>query len=337
MLHDELQQTIVGARFTCDVARRQVDDPAASRVLDRLREQLHDAADGARSLSHELAPPLLDRGDLAGALRWLAERMQERHGLAITVRAGPLEDVPLTLAGLLYGAVQELLFNVVKHAGAGAAEVRISATDERIVVTVADDGAGFDAAGGSGGRSGFGLLAVRERFGLVDGRFEIEARSGGGTRVALTVPFVPADPRPDPQGVAADSRAPAMVAPESRSDGSLRVVLVDDHDVVRQGLAQLLGEDGGVEIVGQAASGEEGVRLCRRHRPDVVVMDLNMPGISGDEATRRIVAERPGTRVVGLSIRAEPEDVSLMVGAGAATHLGKECDPAELIRAIRGE
>ncbi|MGZ4397977.1 MAG: response regulator, partial [Gaiellaceae bacterium] len=105
--------------------------------------------------------------------------------------------------------------------------------------------------------------------------------------------------------------------------GQIRVLLVDDHDLFRTGLANLL-EEQGIAVVGQAANGVDAVRTARELAPDVVVMDLNMPGITGVEATRRIAGASPLARVVVLTISDSDEDVIEAILAGACGYLLKD-------------
>jgi two-component system NarL family response regulator len=119
-----------------------------------------------------------------------------------------------------------------------------------------------------------------------------------------------------------------------RNDLEPSVLLVDDHDVFRQGLAKLLADDG-FEIVGEAADGEEAVRLVRRLAPDVVVMDLRLPKLSGLEAIRRIAVEGPSTRVLVLTISADEEDVTEAVLAGASGYLLKDATIAQIVQGVR--
>jgi DNA-binding NarL/FixJ family response regulator len=123
---------------------------------------------------------------------------------------------------------------------------------------------------------------------------------------------------------------------ESASDESsgLRVLLVDDHDLFRTGLRNLL-EEQGVQIVGEAANGKDAVRIVREVVPDVVVMDLNMPGMSGVEATREITSDAPLTRVVVLTISDQDQDVMDAIVAGACGYLVKDSSIQELMRGIR--
>ncbi len=113
-----------------------------------------------------------------------------------------------------------------------------------------------------------------------------------------------------------------------------RVLLVDDHDLFRTGLVNLLGDEG-VDIVGEAPNGETALRLVRELAPDVVVMDLNMPGISGVEATREIASVAPRTRVVVLTISADGADVLDAVMAGACGYLLKDSSVQQLVWGIR--
>jgi DNA-binding NarL/FixJ family response regulator len=121
----------------------------------------------------------------------------------------------------------------------------------------------------------------------------------------------------------------------------IRVVIADDHAVVRHGLAQLLATFAGVELVGEASDGEAAVTLCARERPDVVLMDLEMPGVDGIAATERIKAHQPEIAVVVLTSFSDRERILQAIDAGAAGYLLKDVEPEELARAVesaaRGE
>ena len=114
----------------------------------------------------------------------------------------------------------------------------------------------------------------------------------------------------------------------------LRVMLVDDHDLFRTGLRNLL-EEQGVQVVGEAASGSDALRIVREIAPDVVVMDLNMPGMSGVEATRQVTSLAPLTRVVVLTISDQDEDVMNAILAGACGYLMKDSSIQDLMQGIR--
>lgn len=115
----------------------------------------------------------------------------------------------------------------------------------------------------------------------------------------------------------------------------VRVLLADDHDLFRAGLRVLLQDLGGFEVVAEAGDGREALRLVGEHRPDVVLMDLMMPGLNGLEATARVARECPGVRVLVLSMNAAEEFVLPAVRAGASGYVLKNARPAELEQAIR--
>jgi DNA-binding NarL/FixJ family response regulator len=121
----------------------------------------------------------------------------------------------------------------------------------------------------------------------------------------------------------------------SDSEGPVRVVLVDDHAVIRQGLAQLLDGTEGLEVVGQAADGEEALDVVRATRPDVVVMDLQMPRVDGVECTRRILAEGLGAEVVVLTSFSDGARITAALDAGAVGYLLKDSEPEVLVAGVR--
>lgn len=115
----------------------------------------------------------------------------------------------------------------------------------------------------------------------------------------------------------------------------IRLVIADDHAVVRAGLSQLVAALEDVELVGTAADGEEVLQLCAASAPDVVLMDLEMPRVDGIEATRQLKQDRPETAVVVLTSFSDREKILAALDAGAAGYLLKDVEPAELARAIR--
>jgi DNA-binding NarL/FixJ family response regulator len=130
------------------------------------------------------------------------------------------------------------------------------------------------------------------------------------------------------------ARAAEGDPPGTRGLDELRVLVVDDHDLFRTGLRNLLEEEG-VNVVGEAENGENAIRLASDLAPDVVIMDLNMPGAGGVETTRRLSSLAPLSRVVVLTISADDDDVMNAVMAGACGYLLKDSSIQELIAGIR--
>jgi DNA-binding NarL/FixJ family response regulator len=115
----------------------------------------------------------------------------------------------------------------------------------------------------------------------------------------------------------------------------IRLLIADDHAVVRTGLEQLVATFDGVELVGAAGNGEDAVRLAGERRPDVVLMDIEMPGLDGIEATRRITADHPEVAIVVLTSFSDREQILRALDAGAVGYLLKDAEPDELERAVR--
>ena len=342
MLHDHLQQILVAAMIRVGMLDRS-QDPAVRQAAREVEDLLSQSVEASRTLTGELVPPILHEGGLVAALEWLGRWMEDKHGLRVQVEsdggAGPGSD---DVTALLYQAVRELLFNVVKHAGVRTARVEVRRLDGQVQVTVADEGAGFDPgqlAAKEKAAGAFGLFSIRDRLDLLGGRMEVQSQPGRGSRFSLRVPLQsteapaptpPALPQPPPSaGDRAHGAAPAGAGRK------VRVLLADDHAVARRGMARLIEEEPDMEVVGEAADGTEAVDLARRLRPDVVVMDVSMPGLGGIDATRILHAEMPDVRVVGLSLFEEIERAAAMRQAGAAHCFSKSAPPERVVAAIR--
>jgi len=179
VLHDDLQPTLAGAQIA--VAQQDLD--RAEAILDR-------AIATARTLSHELSPPLLRGDDLAGLLDWLVEKKWADYGLVVglDIRGDVAVREP-DLRALLYQLLRELLFNVVKHAGTNAARIVAERDGDLVRIVVEDEGGGFDTAGlDAGGTGGLGLPSVRERLELVGGALTVSSAPGEGTRLTMEIP-----------------------------------------------------------------------------------------------------------------------------------------------------
>jgi PAS domain S-box-containing protein len=356
-LHDYLAQLLVLMRMKIRQASPRIPDPNATALLKEADQAITDSLNYTRSLVAELAPPALQEFGLIEGFGWLADQMKT-HGLSVSVHKHlPRIVLPDDQAVLVFQSVRELLFNVLKHAGTGHAELAVASTQEgELIITVTDQGHGFDPAelsNRSEERKRFGLFSVRERMEAMGGRLVVEARPREGTTVQLIFPYWPATATtadtsalstrlsalstPGTQHAALQEDTSALRTQPSalqESAGSLRIVLADDHAMVRQGLRSILDAYQDVSVVGEAADGEEAIELARLLRPDVIVMDVNMSKMDGIEATRRIKAEWPSILVVGLSFSSPSQIEPLLLQAGASRYVSKDAAGDQLYEAI---
>lgn len=192
ILHGDLQQLLIAVKLGLSPLE-QAPDPRVREAYHEALPLLGQALTVSRSLTEELSPPKLHRGDLVGPLTWLARWMGEKHRLAVVVRAsaGVVAESEDT-ASLIFQAIRELLLNVVKYAHVDTAQVELARQGDQVQIVVSDAGVGFDpsqlrALGGTVG--GFGLFSLGERLELLGGRMEIESAPRHGSRVRLWVPL----------------------------------------------------------------------------------------------------------------------------------------------------
>ena len=198
ILHDDLQQQLAAAKFHAGLLNSRVrHDPSLREITTLIGQTLKEAIETSRSLSHELSPAVMYHGDLGETFEWLAGQIRTKHGLMVRVRAdGEVNPQSESLKIFLYRAVQEMLFNVVKHARATQATIRVRRRGRSICLAVSDRGRGFDPQELKA-TSGFGLFSIQERVQLLGGRMRMRsargkaARSSSPCRTATWIRIIP--------------------------------------------------------------------------------------------------------------------------------------------------
>lgn len=332
-LHEDFQQILVAAKMALGRPGELAPDH-----VERTRDLIDQAIEASRNLAVELHPPVLyDRG-LGAAFEWLAIHFEELYELNVVVQADErAEPDSAELRSFLFQAARELLINVVKHAGVDTAWLRLrsSGSHDHIQVEVEDHGPGCDVrrtGRTQDERQRFGLFSIDQRVRLLGGTFEI--KSDDGCVVTLTVPRATTAP-PATSRSAGWTDLPMTNLVRENGGGVVRVLLVDDHHMVRQAIAARLNEQSDIILAGEAADGLEAVNLATELQPDVVVLDVSMPGVDGVEAAQRILRALPRVCIIALSMHTDEQTRQAMLRAGARYYLTKDGPLDDLIIKLR--
>lgn len=335
-LHDNLGQLLAVGKMRVDMLHKNLDSDHSSRMISELKEVMDDAIAYTRGLMTNLKPPPSLNNDLLTGLNWVAERLK-RRGLKVTIEDdGQPKPLNEEVKSTIIRNVRELLFNVLKHTSEEEASVQLKKADDRLKISVKDGGEGFDMNSWewlSDESGGYGLFNIREQLDLLGGDIDIQSKLDKGTTVTLQVPLQEED---YPDG---EHKADQHDTNTNKSDpaGAIKVLLVDDHQMVRKGLRKIIEEQDDIRVTGEAANGEEAIKLAGETSPDIILMDINLPGIDGIEATQRIVNSMPDVRVIGLSLHDETEVVADVKSAGASAYLSKTEAFESLVETIRAE
>ena len=346
-LHDYLAQLLVCARLKVSQARTRTLEQDAEAWLSESEDILQQALTYTRSLVAQLTPMALHEFGLAAALTWLGDQMRQQYRLTVKVEVQDRLSVslPEDQSVLIFQSIRELLINVAKHARVDKATVRMRQEADLLRISVIDEGLGSDAGGSAGPSSKFGLFSIKERMRALGGTFEFTSTQGKGTMATLSLPWQESQ-AVDRESVREELKTPDVAPTPDRSAFALphaafqqdnkriRVMLVDDHALVRNGLSSVLRYNTDLQVVGEAADGQEAVALAATLRPDVVIMDVNMPKMDGVEASRRIKRDLPSTIVIGLSMHDGGQHEAAMRDSGAAAYLTKDSAADRLIETI---
>lgn len=329
-LHDNLAQMLAFCKLKLAALERQWPLNQPPPPLMQLKELLDQALTYTRTLMSDLRPAILgDEDDLLAAIRWVVEKMQ-RHGLKVEViDDGKPKSLHEDVLRVTYQSLQELLCNVLKHARTQQATVSLRREGRYLHVVVADKGIGFNASQKRAPTpaGGFGLFNIQERLDMIGGHLAVRSAPGHGTQVTLVIPLK-CKTRLASKGTNPASAGRSRVMPWEKlavrpAESKIRVLLADDHRIMREGLRSIIQGQADLEVVAEAADGRTAVEAARETRPDVVVMDVNMPTMNGLEATRQIKADLPEVEVIGLSVHDDEHMAAMMREAGASAYLSK--------------
>jgi PAS domain S-box-containing protein len=267
-----------------------------------------------RGISYVLHPPLLTEVGLAAAVQWCLDSFSQHTGITTHLEADTDPGrLPEEMEISLYRILQECLTNIQRHSHSRTAQVHIGISGDRLTLEVRDQGKG--TAGAFEER--MGIKGMRERVNELGGSLEILS-GDGGTTVRAVVPV----------------ERPSNAA-NSPARPKARLLLVDDHEIVRQGLASLLQGIEGFEVCGEVATGEEAIREADRTAPDIVIMDLRLPGMDGLQATRSILKSHPRIDVLIFTVDESEQVLREALKAGARGCLTKTDAGSSLLSMLR--
>jgi signal transduction histidine kinase/AmiR/NasT family two-component response regulator len=288
-LHDTVGQEIVVVLMTLDTLARTWDkpDPNARKNLLEAVDWLRKVESEIRTFSYLLHPPLLDDMGLASALSWYMEGFSKRSGISVQLSVPDnLPRLALQAETALFRIMQESLSNVIRHSQSKQAWVRIELDAHYLKLSIRDAGRGFDQTShGGSAPSGVGIEGMRGRLRSLGGSLDLQS-SPHGTEVIASVPLRDgAAIRPDSARAQCQQKGRTT---EAATGHAKRILIVDDHEVARKGIRFLLNDEDDLEICGEAQDGLEAFDKVQRLKPDLVILDLNMPGGGGFSAANRI-------------------------------------------------
>lgn len=344
-LHDITGQKIAAAAMSLNWLEKH-SSQAGAEVRGKVKDcndLVRSIGDEVRTLSYVLHPPLLDECGLSSALMWYAEGFEKRSGVRVKLDVQPnFPRLCMDAETALFRVVQESLTNVHRYSGGSDAQIRIRADEKEVQLEVVDHGKGIPTGkaqegGGAVKSLGVGIPGMRERIRQLGGTLEVTSNTKG-TRVTAVLPVEIVPAVTVASGTNGNGSAAARkFAPRAAGEGlTKRTVLVaDDHEVMRRGVVQLIETQQELAVVGEAMEGREAIAKTRELHPDVVILDVNMPGLGGLNAATQILRECPETKILFFTVHDSRQVVREIVNVGAHGYLSKARAGSDLLDAVR--
>lgn len=338
-LHDITGQKLALQCIALSRMTRLLSPTASNETRESIAQCLdltNQIVEEIRTLSYLMHPPLLDELGVPAAVKWYAEGFQKRTGIHMDVDVA--RDLPRLRPDAelaLFRVVQESLTNVHRYSGSPTAYVRITGDADDYKVEVGDFGKGMKVQQSASPNSemtplGVGIQGMRERIRQLSGALEILSKLGKGTVVIASLPIwkllLPVE-----KESASDTGAAAAPTGKTKS----RILLVDDHEMLRRGLHSMFEKEPDLSICGEAKDGIDAVEKAIALKPDLVILDINMPGLNGLTVVRQILRSCPETRILVFTVHDSEQTMQESLSAGAHGFLSKGKAGRDLTDAVR--
>ncbi|MBU5220535.1 hybrid sensor histidine kinase/response regulator transcription factor [Bacillus albus] len=306
-LHDTMGHSYTSIIMGMETLRMELKSKEGEQQLDSLLQLARNSMEEVRLYLHQLDLSQ-ESLPLATTLQQLTEEFKKHAKVNVRTRIiGEEYMVSKQSKMTLYRSLQESLTNAVRHGHSTEIIVSLHFEPQQIRLDVQDNGCGVEEW-----KDGFGLTAMKERVSQSQGRVIVYSQKGEGTLISCVLP-----------------------KQVQLSNEQIRLCIVDDHSFIRESLHTILGGLEDLQVVGMAEGGERALELCERLKPDVVLMDLEMPNLDGIHATKMIKKKWPDIRVLILSTFQNTERAKEIIRNGADGYVLKSIDSRELAESIR--
>ncbi|CAM4340239.1 histidine kinase [Bacillus wiedmannii] len=306
-LHDTMGHSYTSIIMGMETLRMELKSKEGEQQLDSLLQLARNSMEEVRLYLHQLDLSQ-ESLPLATTLQQLTEEFKKHAKVNVRTRIiGEEYMVSKQSKMTLYRSLQESLTNAVRHGHSTEIIVSLHFEPQQIRLDVEDNGCGVEEW-----KDGFGLTAMKERVSQSQGRVIVYSKKGEGTLISCVLP------------------KQVQLANEQ-----IRLCIVDDHSFIRESLHTILSGLEDLQVVGMAEDGEQALELCGRLKPDVVLMDLEMPNLDGIHATKMIKKKWPDIRVLILSTFQNTERAKEIIRNGADGYVLKSIDSRELAESIR--
>lgn len=306
-LHDTMGHSYTSIIMGMETLRMELKSKEGEQQLDSLLQLARNSMEEVRLYLHQLDLSQ-ESLPLAVTLQQLTDEFKKH--VKVNVRTQIIGEeymVSKQSKMTLYRSLQESLTNAVRHGHSTEIIVSLHFEPQQIRLDVQDNGCGAEEW-----KDGFGLTAMKERVSQLQGRVIVYSKKGEGTLISCVLP-----------------------KQVQLSNEQIRLCIVDDHSFIRESLHTILDGQEDLQVVGMAEDGERALELCERLKPDVVLMDLEMPNLDGIHATKVIKEKWPDIRVLILSTFQNTERAKEIIRNGADGYLLKSIDSRELAESIR--
>jgi signal transduction histidine kinase/ActR/RegA family two-component response regulator len=341
-LHDITGQKLAFQSIVLSQLNSAATDPATKTAVAECQQLTSQVSEEIRTLSYLLHPPLLDELGLSSAVHWYTQGFEKRTGIHVEVDiARDFPRLPADVETTLFRIIQESLTNVHRYAGSPTAFIHVLRVDAEVKLQIGDHGKGIRADILKSSRNsvaplGVGIQGMKERMRQLSGRLEVTSRPNQGTLVTATLPIREqraeagtSDGRPGQRSFQSNGDLLADSGPRSR------ILIADDHEVLRRGIRTMLESEKNWEVCGEACDGQEVVEKAIALSPDLIILDINMPVLNGVAAVRKILGERPKTRILVFSVHESNQTIREILSSGAHGYLSKTKAGEELVQVVK--